>query len=333
MIKSCPVLCLCLNYLTACTFLFIIILAYITERNEPMSYLLIENYEKKESKLPLNINHHCYTSSPDCLEPVKCFSEHNHESVEILLVIQGNLMVEVSGRKYNLNVGDTLIINPFEIHRGECSCNNSVNKYICLTFGLSRFQIVSDSNISKKICEIIKGEYIFDEYIKTGTKDGCELNELILKLDSCFDDKSLPGECEVMSEMYKLLAWLFGKHCRQKNETGTCKRNIDFMRKISRYLMDNYASDIGTADAAKALYMNISQFCRTFRYHFDSSFSNYLCRYRILLASEMYKGSELAISDIPTSVGFSDYCYFSRSFKKYIGVTPAIYFKKWKQSF
>ena len=36
------------------------------------------------------------------------------------------------------------------------------------------------------------------------------------------------------------------------------------------------------------------------------------------------------ISTADAAVGFLDYCYFSRAFKKHIGQSPAVYFGKWK---
>jgi AraC-like DNA-binding protein len=51
------------------------------------------------------------------------------------------------------------------------------------------------------------------------------------------------------------------------------------------------------------------------------------CKYNI----KNYASSELSVKDIATAVGFNDYCYFSRSFKKYVGQSPAFYFKKWKK--
>ena len=80
------------------------------------------------------------------------------------------------------------------------------------------------------------------------------------------------------------------------------------------------------------MYMEISLFCHTFKRHFGISFSSHLCRYRCIRAAELYKNSGMNIADIAAAVGFSDYCYFSRSFKKYIGQSPAIYFGKWKRT-
>ena len=37
---------------------------------------------------------------------------------------------------------------------------------------------------------------------------------------------------------------------------------------------------------------------------------------------------EISISQIAEQVGFSDYCHFSKTFKKIIGVTPSMYFQK-----
>lgn len=50
--------------------------------------------------------------------------------------------------------------------------------------------------------------------------------------------------------------------------------------------------------------------------------------YRIIKSTELYKNSGLSIAEIATRVGFSDYSYFSRSFKKHMGISPSKYFKQ-----
>lgn len=56
----------------------------------------------------------------------------------------------------------------------------------------------------------------------------------------------------------------------------------------------------------------------------------YLCDFRLQIATDRINGN-LSIAEIASEAGFNDYCYFSRSFKKYIGVTPAKYFGKWSK--
>ena len=52
------------------------------------------------------------------------------------------------------------------------------------------------------------------------------------------------------------------------------------------------------------------------------NFSEYLIKVRIKNAKEMLLNTEGSVEDISYAVGYSDIKYFSRIFKKYMGVTP-----------
>lgn len=73
--------------------------------------------------------------------------------------------------------------------------------------------------------------------------------------------------------------------------------------------------------------MHPKKFCRRFKQNFGCSFLKYLNEYRINESLRCFN-EEISISQIAERVGFSDYCHFSKTFKKIIGVTPSMYFQK-----
>ena len=137
-------------------------------------------------------------------------------------------------------------------------------------------------------------------------------------------------ELDVLSAAFGILEILFSRHYTENAPSASYKKNALFMRTLSQYLAQHYAEPITAKDAAKAHFMSASRFSHLIRQNFGVSFSNYLCEQRIIYAMRDYSDSELSVKDIATAVGFNDYCYFSRSFKKYVGQSPAFYFKKWK---
>lgn len=103
------------------------------------------------------------------------------------------------------------------------------------------------------------------------------------------------------------------------------------MTEVSKYLDTHYTENISTCDIAGNFYMTIPSFCYIFKKNFGMTFLSYLSKYRILRATELYKENQTSLSDLATMVGFDDYCYFSRSFRKHMGESPSIYFGKWKK--
>jgi transcriptional regulator GlxA family with amidase domain len=54
----------------------------------------------------------------------------------------------------------------------------------------------------------------------------------------------------------------------------------------------------------------------------------YICRERVSLAKKLIVTSQHSLSEISALCGFTDYNYFSRTFKRIAGVTAASYKKK-----
>ena len=106
-------------------------------------------------------------------------------------------------------------------------------------------------------------------------------------------------------------------------------KNVDrSMLKGILYLENNYMEEISVEELSK-----MSNMCQTgFRAKFHKlkgmspiEYKNYL---RIKRASELLKNDEYTVSLAAETVNIPDICYFSKLFKRYIGVSP----REYKQS-
>jgi AraC-like DNA-binding protein len=68
-----------------------------------------------------------------------------------------------------------------------------------------------------------------------------------------------------------------------------------------------------------------SQFCRVFRQEHGVSFGQYLLRYRTDRACERLAQPGALAKEVAYSVGFNDLSYFTRAFKRRVGVCPSEY--------
>ena len=55
----------------------------------------------------------------------------------------------------------------------------------------------------------------------------------------------------------------------------------------------------------------------------------YLARFRITQAARLLRETAMNVTSVAYSVGFDDRLYFSRVFKKYMGVSPKEYARKY----
>ena len=73
--------------------------------------------------------------------------------------------------------------------------------------------------------------------------------------------------------------------------------------------------------------VNISPyyFSKIFKEETGENFIEYVTNIRITKAKELLEKSEFSMKEICAEVGYSDPNYFSRTFKKNVGVTPTEY--------
>ncbi len=101
--------------------------------------------------------------------------------------------------------------------------------------------------------------------------------------------------------------------------------NDKIIGEIKTYIMDNYMSDIGLNDVAKLVCLNPTYVSEVFKKKTGENFTEFLSDFRINIAKELLQDIRYKIIDVSSMVGYKDSKYFSRLFKKKVGVNPTDY--------
>lgn len=124
-----------------------------------------------------------------------------------------------------------------------------------------------------------------------------KIKELILLLVQTKNSESL---LEIISDLYS--------------------PNVVILKKvIELHLYEN----LSIKELAKLCNLSLSSFKRQFKTTFQDSPINYINHRKIEKAKELLKTSKFSISEISYSIGIEDPQYFTRVFKKKVGVTPS----------
>ncbi|UOQ47653.1 response regulator [Gracilibacillus caseinilyticus] len=99
--------------------------------------------------------------------------------------------------------------------------------------------------------------------------------------------------------------------------------------KAVEYIEAYFASpDFSLQEVADYIGVSESYFSRSFKEEMNISFIKYVIHIRMAKAKELIQNADMSITKIAFEVGFSDYPHFSKSFKKYYGLTPNEYRKQ-----
>ena len=91
------------------------------------------------------------------------------------------------------------------------------------------------------------------------------------------------------------------------------------------YAAEHFDRTIALGHVAALCQLGPSQFCRAFRLEHGVSFGQYLLRLRMDLACDRLGDPDALVKEVAYSVGFNDLSYFTRAFRREMGVCPSAY--------
>ncbi|PNV59765.1 AraC family transcriptional regulator [Clostridium sp. chh4-2] len=97
------------------------------------------------------------------------------------------------------------------------------------------------------------------------------------------------------------------------------------VRKAITYIHVRLADPLTLGKIADGIKVSSSYLSKLFNEEVGKSISNYITEARIQKAAELLSFTRMPIQNVSGYVGFSDLNYFSRCFKKYMGMTPSEY--------
>ena len=97
------------------------------------------------------------------------------------------------------------------------------------------------------------------------------------------------------------------------------------VKAISTYIDENYHENITREDIAKIVYLSPDYIARIFKKETGISLLNYIIKKRIQIAKELLLSTNLPVHIISDRVGYGNYSYFTKIFKKETNHTPLEY--------
>ena len=266
-----------------------------------------DNYIKNRQGFPI-ATYSCRYRSADKRENIKI---HYHRDFEILYIEKGFADFQISGKTYSVAGGTIILINPFETHSIEIKSPTYAHR--CIDFDIGLLDLPEKE-------KILSGELSFKNTIVNAGK-------LLPYFDLCYNSEKEKGDgWELRARgalmlLFSMLGECIGKSVSAKEQA--------FSKEVLKHLESDFAKDISSAELAERFSYNHSYFCRLFKKVFTCSFGEYLNIFRIAKAKEFLNTS--SVSQAAMLSGFASLSYFSRSFKKITGITPAQYKKSIKK--
>jgi two-component system response regulator YesN len=126
-----------------------------------------------------------------------------------------------------------------------------------------------------------------------------------------------------------------GKSAEAVSNTGDIlqREQIDANENFKDLLMfiyQNYNQELYLKELSAKFFINETYCCELFRKVTGRTFSEYINSLRIKKAYDLLDTTGLTVDEVAREVGYKDYYYFNKVFKKYTGLTPFKYRRKRK---
>ena len=269
-----------------------------------------EDFRKRYTTIPLAIYHaYCNHNEGGAVS-------HQHKEFEMLAVLEGQAELYVDDQYFKIKTGDAVIIPPYSIHRIK-SDKNFVTSYLCVCFD---GRILCDNAL---VTNFETGTVDTERYFPCKNKETPFIFDCIKKAFYACQNQENGWEMESVGYISLLFSTLKKRHLLR--EDVTAKQRNDFAKNTVTFIAEHFQDPITSRDAAVALYLNVSYFCRVFKKTFGRCFANYLTAYRLERAKWALLNTEKSITEIAFSYGFHDCSYFAKSFREEYGISPREY--------
>lgn len=122
------------------------------------------------------------------------------------------------------------------------------------------------------------------------------------------------------------------KHTKLLSSTmfsvDSSQTGLDRINNVFAYIFENFSDEISLEEISKVANLTPTAFCRYFKTHTNKTFSTFLTETRIYHSCKLIQNENRSLSEIAFDSGFNDFSYFSKMFKKIIGMAPKEYRQK-----
>ena len=248
-----------------------------------------------------------------------------------ILAEEGEMQCQVNQEKVELEAGEALFVN-----RGQSYRLNRSEKAGCSFFVIQvseEYLAAGDEELQRKYISPVEEAEAFPYclFMPSAEEDTDEdiLLQALLAAAQTAQGRDMAYELDMKSWMFTAWGSLYKKFVQLQPE---CKnavlRERTKLNRMTGYLTEHCNEKLTLAAMAEACQVSTGDFCRFFKKHMEMTPFEYLqkCRIWNSMDAVLYKTSSMG--DIAGANGFAGASYFSETFRKEMGCSPADY-RKW----
>ncbi len=242
-------------------------------------------------------------------------SAHTHDFYEHLLVTDGTVRTFINGTEMLTHPGQYFVVPPGLPHYNRVAEPDTSVAGYSVRWSMEKIDPVSPNCIpmADDLIGILSGIY-------TESVDATSHDKLF------YDTR----EVTPLQQQHMILEWLLGicgAYSKLSSRTPAVHRtNVQDKTALVRNVILNleimYARDVDVSQIARDHNISYSRLSRIFKEVTGATIIEHLTAIRVQHAKELLLESDLSIREISSLTGFNDPYYFSKVYKRAVGVSP-----------
>lgn len=232
---------------------------------------------------------------------------HWHINIEILYVMEGKVLITSNTAKIIANVGDIVVINSNYLHSIQSLTEDC--SYYCLIIDHEHSQKLGFDTTNNRFISITTDKEIKNIY-------NLIINEMLNRKK--YYKKATVALCTSMLILLFRNLWL-----DQNQEINESDSKTSMVKQSIVYINEHYHEDIKIDDICATIGVSKFHFCRIFKEITQKTVNEYLLSLRVQQARFLLKEKNFSVSEAAEATGFNNDSYFSKCYKKVLGVLPS----------
>jgi len=232
------------------------------------------------------------------------FPKHFHETFCISLIHKGVEQIDFENRSIFTEAGSISITNPYEVHSNPLIDNDSFLKFDTIYVPIDIMKYALNGKNIKFVNRQITNKKASKLFLELKSALALNNNEMIE-----FYLRQLASALELYSQENKseYLGLKFNNYCQIKDY-------------IENHIYDKFSLD----ELSEIVNINKFGFSKKFKVLTGMTPMNYVLMRKIFSSKTLIK-SNLELTEIAYQYNFTDMAHFSKTFKRFIGISPTKY--------
>jgi len=261
------------------------------------------------------------------MDPQDPIELHAHIFEELVIITGGRGTHFTRDEVYEIQAGDAFIITRAQAHgyrdTGRLSLVNILFRMEDLPLPVQEMRKLPGYHAFFLLEPEYRERHRFQSRLRLTVEELSELSRLIARLRGELEARQ-PGFEFLATALFMQIIGALARSYANRRDSRIHSPLVGISEVIS-YLESQYTEEISLEALAARACMSKSTLFRVFRQATGSTPIEYLLRLRVLHAAELLRAGACTVAEAAFHVGFHDSNYFTRQFRRIMGMTPQAY--------